>query len=140
VTLTTSRDPGAAGETASPRTADGSGRGSWRESAACRHVDSELFFPVSRRGRAEAEARQAKAICARCPVRRPCLAYALATRQAYGIWGGYDDEERQALRRQQQEPAAASANPSRSRHPVGPADQATGRRPCARVPEKGGPQ
>jgi len=50
-----------------------------------------------------AETQQAKAICARCPVRQPCLAYALATGQAYGIWGGYDEEERRVLNRQQRE-------------------------------------
>jgi hypothetical protein len=31
---------------------------------------------------------------ARCPVRLPCLAFALRTRQVHGIWGGLTEEER----------------------------------------------
>lgn len=31
---------------------------------------------------------RAKAICARCPVRRPCLEGALARREPWGVWGG----------------------------------------------------
>jgi WhiB family transcriptional regulator, redox-sensing transcriptional regulator len=135
VTLTASPDPSATRDTANPKTTGGSGRVSWRESAACRHVDTELFFPVSRSGRGAAEARQAKAICARCPVRLPCLTYALATHQAYGIWGGYDDEERRAQHRR-----LPAQNLSQSQHPVAPADQATGRRPRARAPKEGGPR
>ena len=37
-------------------------------------------------------------LCAGCPVRRPCLRYALSTGQEFGIWGGYDESERRALR------------------------------------------
>jgi WhiB family transcriptional regulator, redox-sensing transcriptional regulator len=139
VTRTTFPDPGAAGPAAHPKTTGGSGPGSWRESAACQQVDTELFFPVSRSGRGAAEARQAKAICARCPVRQPCLSYALATRQAYGIWGGYDDEERRVLHRRM-EPAAARANPEPITAPVVPDDQATGRRLRGRALERGGPR
>ena len=36
---------------------------------------------------------QAKAICARCPVRRQCLVFALNTRQNHGVWGGMTEEE-----------------------------------------------
>ncbi len=31
---------------------------------------------------------RAKAICAQCPVRQPCLEGALARREPYGVWGG----------------------------------------------------
>jgi len=65
----------------------------WRESAACRHADPELFFPISSFGRGAAEAQQAKAVCARCPVRQSCLDFALATGQEFGIWGGCDERE-----------------------------------------------
>jgi len=52
-------------------------------------------------------ARGAKAVCngdqdggiPPCPVRDQCLAYALATHQPDGIWGGLSRTERQALRR-----------------------------------------
>jgi len=43
----------------------------------------------------------AKAICARCPVRDSCLAYALDTRQEFGIWGGLNEDERRAILRRQ---------------------------------------
>ena len=33
---------------------------------------------------------EAKAICARCPARDACLAYALDAGEAYGVWGGAD--------------------------------------------------
>ena len=73
---------------------------SWRESAACRFFDTELFFPIGKAGRAIAEIQRAKAICATCPVRQPCLTFALDTHQGYGIWGGYDEDERRLLLRQ----------------------------------------
>jgi WhiB family redox-sensing transcriptional regulator len=41
--------------------------------------------------------RSAAAICAGCPVRESCLAYALAAREEHGVWGGYSPEERAAL-------------------------------------------
>lgn len=73
---------------------------SWRQSAACRGHDPELFFPIGKTGLALAETQRAKALCAGCPVRPSCLAFALETRQEYGIWGGYDEDERRALYRQ----------------------------------------
>jgi WhiB family redox-sensing transcriptional regulator len=35
----------------------------------------------------------ARQVCASCPVRRPCLAYALRTRPAAGVWAGLTAEE-----------------------------------------------
>ena len=66
----------------------------WRQLAACGHADPELFFPVSRSGPSIDQITQAKAICARCPVRRQCLAFALDTRQDHGVWGGMSEQER----------------------------------------------
>jgi WhiB family redox-sensing transcriptional regulator len=77
-------------------------RASWRESAACRFLDTELFFPIGKAGRAIEEIRRAKTVCASCPVRQPCLAFALDTHQGYGIWGGYDEDERRLLFRQRE--------------------------------------
>jgi len=71
----------------------------WRSAAACQSADPELFFPVSAFGQALKQVAEAKAICARCPVRRQCLAFALRTRQAHGIWGGLTEEERASIRR-----------------------------------------
>ena len=75
----------------------------WREAAACCQADPELFFPIGSAGTGAAEIQRAKAICAGCPVQRPCLIYALATSQEFGIWGGRDENERRLLRRQQRE-------------------------------------
>jgi WhiB family transcriptional regulator, redox-sensing transcriptional regulator len=66
---------------------------------ACRSYDPEFFFPIGKTGRAIAEIQRAKAVCAACPVRAECLAFALETHQDYGIWGDCDDDERRALRR-----------------------------------------
>jgi WhiB family transcriptional regulator, redox-sensing transcriptional regulator len=65
----------------------------WRELAACRGTDLGLFFPG--RGESAGPARQ---VCAACPVRQPCLEYAISNRIAYGIWGGLTERERRALR------------------------------------------
>ena len=63
----------------------------WREQAACRDTDLDVFFPE--RGESAGPARQ---VCARCPVRQPCLDYAISNRIAYGIWGGLTGRERRA--------------------------------------------
>jgi WhiB family redox-sensing transcriptional regulator len=42
---------------------------------------------------------QAKSVCARCPVRAECLAYALDNGLDHGIFGGATEAERRAVRR-----------------------------------------
>ncbi|MFI5685090.1 WhiB family transcriptional regulator [Streptomyces sp. NPDC051636] len=71
----------------------------WREHAACRHEDPDLFFPVGTTGPALLQERQAKAVCGRCPVRAQCLDWALDTGQTIGVWGGTAEAERRALKR-----------------------------------------
>jgi WhiB family transcriptional regulator, redox-sensing transcriptional regulator len=66
----------------------------WRLRAACQSIDPELFFPVSSAGKSLEQVEEARAVCARCLVRRQCLAFALRTRQAHGIWGGLTAQER----------------------------------------------
>ena len=73
-------------------------KGGWRQRAACLSADPDLFFPVSAEGRSLEQVAKAKAICARCRVRRDCLAFALATRQAHGVWGGMSEQERRPTR------------------------------------------
>ena len=65
----------------------------WRERAACRGTDLEVFFPE--RGEAAGPARR---VCAACPVRQPCLDYAITNRITHGVWGGLSERERRALR------------------------------------------
>lgn len=84
----------------------------------CRQADPELFFPIGTTGAAAVEIQRAKAVCARCPAQRPCLAYALASRQEFGVWGGHDENERRLLHRQWRESRiAASVEPSPPLHP-----------------------
>ena len=66
----------------------------WRDSAACRDTDPDLFFPE--RG---ASTREAKEVCRGCVVREDCLEYALANGEKFGIWGGMSERERRRIRR-----------------------------------------
>ncbi len=71
----------------------------WRDRAACRCCDAELFFPAGSTGVALDQIHAAKSVCQRCPVQRACLEFALATNQEAGIWGGTDEEERHRMRK-----------------------------------------
>ncbi|MFJ7175845.1 WhiB family transcriptional regulator [Streptomyces massasporeus] len=72
----------------------------WRDHAACRHEDPELFFPIGTSGPAALQTEQAKAVCRRrCPVQEQCLQWALDTGQSIGVWGGTSENERRALKR-----------------------------------------
>lgn len=76
----------------------GEGRG-WRIRAACRGTDGEMFFPTAQDGlaleRAEAAA---KRVCAGCPVKAQCAAWALDA-LPFGVAGGLGEAERAELRR-----------------------------------------
>ncbi|RCW46115.1 transcription factor WhiB [Halopolyspora algeriensis] len=71
----------------------------WRHRAACRDEDPELFFPISDMGPGARQAEQAKAVCARCPVRSECLNYALNNGLNHGIFGGMTERERHQFNR-----------------------------------------
>ena len=75
---------------------------SWREFARCRGVDPEVFYPVSDDDEA---ADEAKSICALCPVREPCLEFALSTREKNGVWGGLTERERRRVLRRRRKTA-----------------------------------
>jgi WhiB family transcriptional regulator, redox-sensing transcriptional regulator len=83
-----------------PRRASCYGSADWRDRAACRNVDPELFFPIGNVGPALVQIGQAKQICASCPVRAACLEWALETGQEAGVWGGTSEDERRVLRSQ----------------------------------------
>ncbi len=97
MTVTSPRDPAVRRQWPHQGPAVRDDRANWRESAACRFLDTELFFPIGKAGRAIEEIQRAKAVCASCPVRQSCLTFALDTHQGYGIWGGYDEDERRLL-------------------------------------------
>ena len=72
----------------------------WQARAACRGPHAGVFFPPTqferKDERIEREQR-AKIICNQCPVRQPCLEYALRIREPHGIWGGLNEVERRQL-------------------------------------------
>ena len=74
----------------------------WQDDAACHGADTSLFFAPNyfetREQKGSREV-QAKRICAGCPVRDPCLEYALRARDPHGIWGGLNELERRRLLR-----------------------------------------
>lgn len=73
------------------------GNSRWRETAACRNEDPELFFPLPNDRYSEQKAIK---ICKTCPVKADCLQAALAEQGQFGIWGGMTAEERRSLLRQ----------------------------------------
>jgi WhiB family transcriptional regulator, redox-sensing transcriptional regulator len=73
---------------------------SWQNRAACRGVDTNIFFPAT-----DEEAEPAKIVCAACPVREACLEHALADREREGIWGGATERERRRIIRQRRKSA-----------------------------------
>jgi WhiB family redox-sensing transcriptional regulator len=72
----------------------------WRQRAACRGVDPDIFYPVS-----DEEAEDAKAICAQCPVQQACLEWALTNRESDGVWGGATERERRRIIRRRRRSA-----------------------------------
>ena len=76
----------------------------WQDSAACRMTPVELFFPP-----AEQEVEEAKAMCAICEVRQPCLEFALAAGERFGVWGGLTPQERRSLIAKRRSRARAEA-------------------------------
>jgi WhiB family redox-sensing transcriptional regulator len=72
----------------------------WRQHAACRGLDPEVFYPTS-----EEDAEEARAVCGQCPVRQLCLEHALASRERDGVWGGMTERERRRIVRQRRKSA-----------------------------------
>jgi WhiB family redox-sensing transcriptional regulator len=70
----------------------------WTNEAGCRNADPELFFPDGTAGPALSQVAQATRVCQSCPVRTPCLVYAMEHSPGFGVWGGTTPEERRAIR------------------------------------------
>ncbi len=66
----------------------------WMLEARCLDADPEAFFPEK-----GGSTREAKRICAACPVREECLQYALDNDERFGIWGGLSERERRRAKR-----------------------------------------
>jgi WhiB family redox-sensing transcriptional regulator len=65
----------------------------WQSGALCAQADPEAFFPEK-----GGSTKEAKKVCAVCPVQQECLEYALLNEERFGIWGGKSERERRRLR------------------------------------------
>lgn len=59
-----------------------------------------MFYPED-----EADAADAKAVCATCKVQVSCLEHALAIREKVGVWGGATERDRRRIIRQRRKSA-----------------------------------
>lgn len=69
----------------------------WRTRAACRGMDTDMFFPERGDG---AAVDAAKAVCGTCPVAADCLDEAINLPDGWGeigIWGGTSGRQRRVL-------------------------------------------
>lgn len=67
----------------------------WLEQRGCSDVPLGVFFPDD----PQYDEHRARTTCQTCPVVDHCLAYALATRTDYGIYGNTTGDQRRELRR-----------------------------------------
>jgi WhiB family transcriptional regulator, redox-sensing transcriptional regulator len=74
----------------------------WMARGLCRDIAPAVFFPSDGVG-----VDVARSICAECPVKAPCLEYALANRIDHGVWGGCSERERRRIARRRRLEAAA---------------------------------
>jgi WhiB family redox-sensing transcriptional regulator len=65
---------------------------SWMASGLCAQAKPSVFFPSDGVG-----VEVARKICASCPVKEPCLEYALEQRIDHGVWGGCSERERRRI-------------------------------------------
>lgn len=73
---------------------------SWMVKGNCRDEPPDRFFPSDGVG-----VDVARRICAGCPVKEPCLEYALAQRVDHGVWGGASERERRRILKRRREAA-----------------------------------
>jgi WhiB family redox-sensing transcriptional regulator len=75
----------------------------WQLAGACRAagVDPEIFYlPHNARLDEKKDlVKQAKAVCATCPVILQCREYSLDIEEQFGVWGGLSEDERRNLLR-----------------------------------------
>ena len=77
----------------------------WAGKAACRGLDPAIFYPQT-----DDDSDEAKAICAECPVREPCLEHAIEHREKNGVWGGATERERLRIIRRRRRVRAQVGN------------------------------
>jgi WhiB family redox-sensing transcriptional regulator len=72
----------------------------WRQNAACRGLEPEIFYPGE-----DEDPSAAKAVCGQCHVQQICLEHALGSRERDGVWGGATEKERRRIIRQRRRSA-----------------------------------
>lgn len=77
----------------------------WVGQGNCRDKSPSLFFPSDGVG-----VEAARGVCADCPVRTPCLEYALATDAEHGVWGGTSERQRRKIAKARRLGVAARQN------------------------------
>ncbi|KOV86101.1 MULTISPECIES: WhiB family transcriptional regulator [unclassified Streptomyces] len=55
----------------------------WRDDAACRNEDPDMFFTDNTN-----TVQRARTVCLSCPVRVQCQDFALSNGEWWGVWGG----------------------------------------------------
>lgn len=65
----------------------------WMRDAACKGLDTEMFYPQQ----GVALPLAVRRICAGCPVRNACLEY--AANEKFGVWAGVSPKARREMRR-----------------------------------------
>ncbi|MBV8304295.1 MAG: WhiB family transcriptional regulator [Acidimicrobiia bacterium] len=78
----------------------------WMARGRCRDELPATFFPSDGVG-----VEIARRICADCPVKGPCLEYALRNGIDHGVWGGTSERERRRIARRRRTAAAALLEP-----------------------------
>jgi WhiB family redox-sensing transcriptional regulator len=73
----------------------------WMAEGKCKDLHPSIFFPSDGVG-----VEVARRICADCPVKEPCLEYALENRIDHGVWGGASERERRRIARRRRLEAA----------------------------------
>ena len=68
----------------------------------CKNEPPSRFFPSDGVG-----VDAARQLCATCPVKSPCLEYALRNKIDHGVWGGTSERERRRILRQRRIDAGA---------------------------------
>lgn len=66
----------------------------WMADGKCHELPPSIFFPSDGVG-----VEVARKICAECPVKEPCLEYAMYHRVDHGVWGGTSERERRRMAR-----------------------------------------
>jgi WhiB family redox-sensing transcriptional regulator len=79
------------------------------DDAACKGLDTADFYPEGHSPYDDNDKvvpnnykmlQRAKEVCNNCPVKIPCLEYAVKNGELFGIWGGTSARERAKLRKQ----------------------------------------